>query len=358
MKQKIFVLTALILFSAVVLYVSCCEDCPTCPDEPTPGSYYVYIADDNQGAPAYIWVVDSRSDSLIDSILTPDDNITVMDISPDGRYLAVLAIAADSVFVFDLETKAVLISLPGGFPFFTPDNAHLLIGDIHTEILYKYDIPHWSLAATDTIPFAPYGLFNHSPYIFGSNTGKEYYIYDYQSMSLVKTDSLKRADGSKPQALGIITSSDDRYFYFLARPNKIFRFELESDSIVDSINIIYGAYCGELECTPDGKYLLLSESNQWPDPLHGSLLIIDQASFTVHRRIPTWGLNPHFPGAPASIGQIAITADGSKVFSARNQIGVVPPLSFNLLDLSGAFIEGLTANCSAIAVATGKQIEK
>ena len=359
MRQKLIILASLIGICGFFIYLSCCDDCPTCPGEPVAGSYYVFLTDENQDPPYYIWVVNSGTDSLIDSLPTPDQYINCMDIAPDGKYLATFAPDLSGVLIYDAELMDSSASIsPSGRPFFTPDNQYLLLTSFGPGVINKYSVPDWSFVASDTMPFEPRCLFKTKPYIVGSIDGKEYYIYDYESMTIIKKDSLLRPDGTAPQAIEFEISSDDKFLYFSARPDKIFKFEIETDSIVDSIFIAYGAYHGEIKCTPDGKYIIFAESTDWPDQMIGNLFIIDQASFTMYRRIPTWGLYPDMPSAPQLPGRVAITPDCSKVYSAKVVWYSLQPLVFNLWDLSVSYINGLPPDCSSRYIVVGRQIEK
>jgi hypothetical protein len=361
MRQKFIIPASLTILASIFLFLSCCEDCPPCPTEPQPlepGSYCVYIADENQEAPGYIWVVDSKTHSLIDSIETPAPDISVIEASPDGDYLATFSPSHPSVLIYDTDDKDTVASItPKGYPLFTRDNSYLLISHITTHVLYKYEVVNWSLISSDTLPAIPGGLFYSSRHLYGRDVaGIEYFIYDYESMSLIKADSIRRSDGSMPRALEITNSSDDRYFYFISRPDKLFKYDIANDSIVDSIHTVYGGYHGDLKCTPDGRFLVISESTDWPDRAIGNLLIVEQENFAMYRRIPTWGLNPYMPGACLLPGQLAITHDGSKVFCAKNVWYKLPPVSFNLLDLSASNIKGLPDTCSSRSLTIGKQI--
>jgi hypothetical protein len=365
MRKKPIILTSLLGIFVFFLNLTCCKDCPdcpTCPERAKPGSYYVYIADWNQDEPGYIWVVDSETDSLIDSIPTPVAHITVMDVSSDGQFLAAFGGSLGRVLIYDTDLKDTVASVsPSDFPYFTLNNEYLLIQDIIERRIYKYAVSTWSLVASDTMLFDKAVMFNTPTQLLGiTSGGKEYVIYDYETMSATKIDSITRADGSTPQALATTMSSDDRHFYFLARPDKVFKFEIESSSIVDSILIIYGTYNGSLKWTPNGTYLLVTESSEWPDPPLSNLLMIDQDSFSVVRRIPTYGLNSNFPGpnSQVSLEKMAITRDGSKVFTTNSTFGVEPPLSFNLLEATAANIKGLRLDCGPADIVAGKEITK
>ncbi|UCD94119.1 MAG: WD40 repeat domain-containing protein, partial [Candidatus Zixiibacteriota bacterium] len=197
MTKKPIILTSLLGICVIFLNLSCCKDCPDCPTypgEPEPGSYYVFISDGNQDGPGYIWIVDSKTDSLIDSILTPDPRITVMDASCDGQYVATFAQSLGRVLIYDVDMMDTITSLsPSGFPAFTPDGLHLLV--FSADQVHKYRISDWSLVASGTMPspFIPRDLFNNSPYLVSeSPDGKAYCIYDYEQMATVKSDSIVR----------------------------------------------------------------------------------------------------------------------------------------------------------------------
>ncbi|MBW1729233.1 MAG: hypothetical protein JRJ62_17075, partial [Deltaproteobacteria bacterium] len=152
-------------------------------------------------------------------------------------------------------------------------------------------------------------------------------------MKTVKQFAVVRPDGSIPHAMKMALSADENYFYFIIRPDKIFKYEIATDSIIDSLYIINGGYWGDLKCTPDGKFLLVSEVPDDRDMIgpYGTFLIIGLDDFSTYRRISTFGVISQNPVYPSLIGEIVITPDASKSFVGKTQgFGSNQPISINL----------------------------
>jgi len=355
MRQKVLILASLIGICGFFIYLSCCDDCPTCPSEPMIGSYYVYISNQYQCYHDYIWIIDSRTDSLIDSIATPaDDQVGIAGITPDGKYLVITSSLEGSLLICDVDTKEIVNRIyPTQHVLFPPGKSYMLA---FRDGIAKYSIEDWSLIDSDTTPAGYWGgLFNSMSYFYGVNISNEFIIYDYEAMSVVKIDTLKRIDGSMPLEYYTELSSDDRYFYFLSSPNQVFKYDIEAGYIIDSIFISYGGYHGGLKCTPDGRYILLTEASSDFDYKNiGNLVLIDQASFTIDRRISTLGLNPFYPpGEALPVYGIGITPDSRRVYCST----IGPYISFDLTDLRASLIPELSSDCMGKGLAIGKQID-
>jgi len=161
--------------------------------------------------------------------------------------------------------------------------------------------------------------------------------------------------GTRPT---ISISPDERYAFITARPDGVYKYDLVNNSIIDSVNTIYNAYLGYLDCTPDGQYLLVTERGEpFYMPEIGTLLIIEIDPFETYRRVCTYGYNPAHSTWPALLGKLAILPDGSRAYSVSNNgIGAYPPTSFNLLDFTAGSPKNLRSGGEAQAVAIGKEI--
>ncbi|MBW1729234.1 MAG: hypothetical protein JRJ62_17080 [Deltaproteobacteria bacterium] len=105
--KSIYILAILFLCCLGFLFsLSCERNCPQCPEDPVPESYYVYFADNNGIDTNYIWIADSQTDSIIDSIKTRS-SIRHIDVSLDGNYMAA-TMTYDSIFIIDLETHEII----------------------------------------------------------------------------------------------------------------------------------------------------------------------------------------------------------------------------------------------------------
>jgi|GEM_PF-2583102 len=350
-------LAIVVLFGFMAL--TCDEDCPVCPKEPEPGSYNVYLADDNQDDTAYIWVVDSFTDSLIDSIDTPDKYITKMDVSTDGKYLA--ALASGAMLIFDLEIKEVVYNPPvSGYPLFVPNSHQLVLSGFGNENPKILDVEAGTILRQDSLQLRIFALsrqLTHGYGLIGNLDSVEYCVYDYATMNLVKRHKIRRSDGSRFPVANMTVSADEESIFLIAGPHKVFKYDIRSDSIVDSIFIYPGGYFGDLECTADGRYLLVSEVTQWPAFPIGSLTIVSLDSFQAMRRLATFGFNPLYPYAPSELGDIAITPDSYKAYSCPSGFRGGVPVAFNLTKFTAQGLSGLPLGNHVETVAIGRKIK-
>ncbi|MCP4705027.1 MAG: WD40 repeat domain-containing protein [candidate division Zixibacteria bacterium] len=368
MRYKYIIYTALIVLIATCLFQSCDKDCPVCPEIQTPGSYYVYFADNNGIDTNYIWIADSKTDSIIDSIIT-SSFIQHIDVSSDGNYLIVTK-SSDSIIIYDLGTQDIVSriyrsSVTGqDMTYIVGPENHILVNSHLDDNIQKYDILSGELIDEDTAFFSFNGKYNNSPYIYGTRFQYDYnlhYIFNYETMETIKQFAVIRPDGSIPHAMKMALSADEKYFYFIIRPDKIFKYEIATDSIIDSLYIINGGYWGDLKCTPDGKYLLVSEVPHDGDMMgpYGTFLIVGLDKFSAYRRVSTFGIIPPDQVYPALIGEIVITPDASKSFVGKTQgFGSNQPISINLIDFSTSAISGYPGNGVTASLAVGKKIIK
>ncbi|MFH2035320.1 MAG: WD40 repeat domain-containing protein, partial [Candidatus Zixiibacteriota bacterium] len=284
----------------LILNLSCCDDCPTCSNKPTPGAYNVYMAGYVYDQPNHIWIANSATDSVIDSIPMPNGSITLLDISPNKNYLAALLPDSSTVYIIDTRSKEIIERVGSGFPHFSYDGSYLLIHSNY--ILKKYSTMSWELLDSFDLGGNISGgaLFNNSHKFFSQFESDQYIIFDYETGVTVKKDTMSiLASGSVMWITDMIMSPDDQYIYWLGAPDMIFKYDYMADSAVDSFPFIYGAFKGNLANSADGNYLLFTEST---DPWNlddfpvGNLVILEQGNLQSFRRIPTWNLHPSFPG--------------------------------------------------------------
>jgi WD40 repeat protein len=360
MFKMTFRLFFAVLFAGLVVGLSCCEDCPTCPkeEEPEPNAYYVYMSDISQSGEGYIWVVNSKTDSLIDSIAVPDSYITVMDISSDGQFLSVLGSDSRAVYVINTATKELVKTINGGYPNFSYDDQYLIVS--FGNELYKYSTTDWGLLATYDLQgvISNECLFNRSHrFCCMIDYDDEYIIFNYETGAVEKRDTLNVLPGGTMGVRDIVSSIEDEYLYCLEIAY-IFKYDYNSDSVLDSIPILYGAWHGELKNSVDGKYTFYNEvTDPWNlnySPV-GNLLIIKQPDFTIYRRIPTWGLVPTLPYAPSSPGKFDLTPDGYNVICGSNTS--LPPIKFDIQNLNATNINIFTSYSVVTDIAIGKKIE-
>jgi len=357
-----YLLIGLVILAGIS-FLTCCDDCPTCPTDPVPGSYYVYFADDNDLDSSYVWIADSATDSIIDSIPIPVFAYR-MNVSPNGQYLAV-TFSFDSIFVYDVDTKEIVSKIGdvtmGGRtrPYFSSCGQNLVLGAETLDAMLKYDILSGNLLDSDTLTYDLMGQTSISPYVYGLVNSNEYFIYDYEHMEIVARDTLWGRDGNITEPITHMTlSRDEQLCYFMVYPDRVYKYDLQTNIIVDSVYIQYNSYHGEMTCTSDGRFLLVAEVRDMGIGQPGTLAVFDLDCFGSVHRIGTWDINPIYPAAPMYLGYLAITPDGYKAYSVTYWIGALPPVSFNLVDYSAGLINGMRDKYSPGDVVVGREIKK
>ncbi len=130
-------ITTAILFTLILgLLPSSCgdDDCPVCPPgEPVVKPYkgWLYYAETSSSVPYDVYVIDMETDSIVDSIDLPGYASGGIDVSSDGRYLAVSGAEIESVgvrcYLYDAQTREFIRELPDRIvPHFDVVNGYLL----------------------------------------------------------------------------------------------------------------------------------------------------------------------------------------------------------------------------------------
>ncbi|MBW1729236.1 MAG: hypothetical protein JRJ62_17090 [Deltaproteobacteria bacterium] len=132
MKQKYIITAILVAILSICLFQSCDKDCPVCPKNPVPDSYYIYFSKYGDLYNNTIYIANSATNSIIDSfsVSSPVRDIAA---SSNGEYLAV-NLATDSILIIRPQTAEIVqsIYLPNletyGHPVFSNSGNSLLIG--------------------------------------------------------------------------------------------------------------------------------------------------------------------------------------------------------------------------------------
>lgn len=176
----VIILPVLILIAFAGFLASCCEECPTCPDGTESYKGWLYARDDWHN---WVYRIDIETDSLIDSVSFEegDYSIGAIDVSQDGRYLAVVYTKAPSrafTRIYDAQTLEFINDLDDYIipVFVASENILLGFGDG----LKIYSMPDLSLLYEDSI-------------------GQTSYPVLMENQNLIYVRSLKRPENSDSQ---------------------------------------------------------------------------------------------------------------------------------------------------------------
>jgi len=146
-RERLAASVAVATMVMVLFIMGCSDDCPICPkppvEQPYQGRLYVCMLFGTSG----VFVVDTQTDSVLDSIVYDRSAMTV-SASDDGRYLAVgddhgTTRAYDAATLRQLPVTAPLI----GLEFLKESNALFGVG---RHSFYKYSVPDFGLIFTGT----------------------------------------------------------------------------------------------------------------------------------------------------------------------------------------------------------------
>jgi len=146
MKQRLLITTALIGIFGLFIYLSCCDDCPTCPGdiEPPPlGNYRCYIWDTYNHV---IMSIDTPADTIVDTLHTDLMGYNFF-VTPGGDKLLVLDYPTHSTQIYSTADLSHIGSLDmyGDFYFDGGDNYCLFNSLVDDKIYF-----------IDPVTFAPY----------------------------------------------------------------------------------------------------------------------------------------------------------------------------------------------------------
>ena len=371
MKQKYYIMAILVVILSICLFQSCDKDCPVCPSVSEPGAYYVYMADDSFADKGKIWIIDSSNDSLIDSIQT---RLFIRDmvVSPSGDLMAI-GYSFDSIFVYDLNNKVIIsqfesyLSYGSNSLVFNNTGQDLIVRHSSGQIICKYDVSNGQLIAQDSVIMTFDGRAINHPYIYGitgTYDSTDYVLYNYETMSITKKHPILRANGEKTNVFKSTISTCDNYLYLIVEPNRIFKYEIESDSIIDSVTIVIQATRGDIKCSPDGRYIIASEVPGFHNMFDlvyypGTFVVINNNPFESIRRISSWDAFIEAPIFPTAYGELILIPDGSKAYSLGISTNdAYPPIALDINNFTAKAVEGIKQTAYITHIAVGGKIDK
>jgi hypothetical protein len=302
-------LSAVVLSAGLLALFGCDKDKPTQPVPPK--DYVVYFAD---VAPQFTYFGYNTSSGQVDSFTLPySSRRSGLGISPDGKtmYLNpegyIVEISLDShVVIAEHATTA-----NGRETVISPDGQYIAILN---KYLYILKIPEFNLIYYDT-GYSFNGVFSYdSKSLYCSTFDDQGKLYA-NIINLSDSITVSRKYFSDGGAWMILPDRDETtWFVFLWLGWETFLFQVYDeprDSIVYSQLLNPGF--GDMEITPDGKYLIFSQRGTLrglcPPPLYFTIFNI--ANNEILKEVNTTaiadGVNPFFTG------DICITPDGKRL---------------------------------------------
>lgn len=308
MKQRIFVLAALILFSAVVLYLSCCEDCPDCPTGPNDeAEEHIFYLGTHEDGPVKVFSVEQKK--FIDSFYFEFPVFgTGLDVIGDNEMLVVTH--SEGTVIVDLRTRQIIYQFDDWVDFFSSPDSRLFTVRSRSETRLElrrfedFEVVYWDSLGRR-------GQFSHdSKYLsyirFYPELVTAVVTYDIEADSVI-CESEKYYNGHRlylwpyypiisqnklffvgdrhlcasdpcsdsvrilksvlgQELLAFTISPDEKYLYFTNCPSafgfdmpgyKVYVFDIETEELFAEISteaLLYEP--NNMAVTPDGKYLM------------------------------------------------------------------------------------------------------
>jgi len=343
MRQKLIILASLIGICGFFIYLSCCDDCPTCPGdiEPPPlGNYRIFA---HSMETQTIAVIDTPGDTLIDVIQLDFAAYGVFGL-PSSSRLLITNIDKLKMQVMDANSLELREELDqyGDYYFDETDNYGILSSFVNDMV---YLIDPLTLATIDSISGnILYGYLDTVTNTFwGANTltDSSGSIKFHNMIFKINCDDFTQVDTILLDTEDIATvnvaySWRTNDLYFQAKDmNCSFILVYDLDSKSSEIILYMTENLGGLTISPDGKYIYITDSGNGFFSIfpRGDIYIIDVETEQVCDLIPPYA----FPGGSFSYplwGQMIITPDTRRMYVAsnRNAAGTEPVIVVDLLE--------------------------
>jgi hypothetical protein len=280
-------LSALVLLAGLLALWGCGEDKPTQPTEPK--NYYVYFASEIS---EYQYFRYHTGTGVIDSFPPPYSIFeSGFGISADGKTMYIHPVGEGKIIEMSLDSHVVVAehqitikehSSPAWHQkvIVSPDSRYLVI---LYHYLHIYDMSDFSLIYRDTINVSSNGIFSQNGDIFSCAGHDTTYSHTY----VLKIDLADGCTETKWSFVGgcpyrvIPDANYQKLFLYLHVYNELFLFQvydITSDSIIFSKSLCPGA--GDMEITPDGRYVIFSQPGTWivgvcPSPRYFTIFDIE-----------------------------------------------------------------------------------
>ncbi|MEW5925357.1 MAG: hypothetical protein AB1746_15350 [Candidatus Zixiibacteriota bacterium] len=322
MRKKLLLLLIGFCLLLFLGFMSCCDDCPTCPkeEEPELGNYRLYAAD---GMNQFLMSVDIPADTIIDSIRLdyyPSD----VFVTPDGG--KVIVVGGPTHVYNTADLSSIEMPVKAGLYYFDGSDNY---GALVANKLYFIDpinlTPYDSLEHPGNIDInlGQYFLDTVTDRFFESiirweDTTNAVYLFDCRTRTL--TDSI-----IFPQHLGAFLNiaynwlTNDLYIISLYNSTYSFfyQYDIDADSMISPLPLILRKPYGSIAISPDGTRVYLTDSGHGmfgEPPIH-PIWVIDAL---INQPI-CWIPNYDSAGVIAPFfGQIILTPDNRWAYIGSN----------------------------------------
>jgi len=320
MAKNLTILTSVILLFFLFMFVSCCDDCPTCGDEEPPelGNYRIYALSTFTD---FLIAIDTPSDSITDSVVIDYHGMDVF-VTPDGKQLMVMNQTDYTMELYNAKDLSHVGTHPryGDYYFDTTDNYGLCVSYRTENLLF---INTTTLMPEDSLDvnllFSYLDTVNNIFWGSDLEEGSVIYKIDCNTHQILDTIHLSY-QGDTVHVIQLAYNWYDDYLYFHAGMGGR-AFFMQYDITNDSITHITWETdaLGGVTVSSDGRYVYWTDSGNgaqgiFPD---GYVYVVDVLSHSIIDAIPPYS----FPGGHISLpffGEIIYTPDKRRLYVGSN----------------------------------------
>jgi len=319
MKHKTLLLTIAVL----LLIVNCSreKDCLICSDEGT-SDYNIYMMDGARGQ--YVFVYNTAKQKIVDSVKTGGHWYDNIEVSPDERYLF-MSWGLTDIFVWDLLTRKEIKHLGfGGTLEVSPDGRYLAVQAHYFRLV---DISTLEVALLDSVTVKG-GRFDMTGEQFIGIVGDSAVrIYHFGDSITVEEREIDFRSGGTYTLISPTFSYENLYGVIKPNPydpSTVYRWDLSSGS---ERRVMYTS-SGEAQICSANDGALTLVSDPWsPDGydfiVPGNIYFIDSETGDIEKILPPMDQKYYFDQlvGPLNPGEIVVTPDNQLALVGSGSIG-------------------------------------
>lgn len=272
-----------------------------------------------------IYYIDTKTDSVVDTLLVPYLDILGLGVSPRGDiiYLSATNDPFDTPIFLEINTLTKQIVYQGpnsGVP--TPDGRYLLdVTYPDPQKMFVFDArTHAKVYESDTslggitVTFDKKNCRAYSPVLNPGNIG----IFNYRKLKWEKIIDIADTGGFAIPTLDLVIAPSLRKLYYTGPTRSPFFcvVDLIQDSVVQQLSINAGGY---LAISKDDRFVYVTDPGGYtiPPPPTGNIGVystLDQAPVPSIDVKVVWDSSSSIPQPVTYTDQIAMAPDGSKVY--------------------------------------------
>lgn len=294
-----------------------CETCPTCPEvsdhnEIYDGLLYVSIANPAADENVGVYIFDTRTEQIVDSIPAAGAGIYHLDVTSDGRLLATGDELATTLVYdtgnlkplksFEMQTEAT----------FAPDGSYLLLHRLKTRI---YSVPAFNLIVEDTLDVGADVVFSKTrSSFFAIADRKLLYEYSLDTSKIIRSWQLSDRDGVVYDLWSFDLSLREQLAHLIvsgSHGSAFVTWDLTADTLINEHPLVF--WTGSVCANAFGAEVYVTEPGYSLVNGVGTIYVFDRFTGEYLDGISLFGYRSN-PTIPLSARNMVLAPDGSQLY--------------------------------------------